>query len=318
MCQTDTAARSRGMFIATILANEPLCEQHYLLRLGLASFPATQAGQFIQIQCRPPTPPEGHHETDWPADRPPTLTGPEVQDRQPLLRRPISLAGRRNTAAGVELDLIYRAVGAGTRWLSDAAAGQEISILGPLGNAFPLPARKHAALIGGGVGIPPMIYLAETLAAAGVSTVAFCGVRTARLLPVTVNAGSPRPDAAPSLCVDAFAAHRVPCAVTSDDGSIGMQGFVSQAMEKWLDVRKIDPADLAVYCCGPEVMMWAVGHICLARGIECFFSMERHMACGVGTCQSCIVKIRADNERGWDFKLCCTHGPVFNAKDVMW
>ncbi len=318
MCQTDTHAPARGLFTATILANESLCEQHYLLRLHMASFPPTQPGQFIQIQCRPPQVPQGYRQADWPAQGPPRLTGPELQDREPLLRRPISLAGRRDVSDGVELELIYRSVGAGTRWLSRAAAGNEISILGPLGNAFAVSGtKKFAAVVGGGVGIPPMIYLSRSLAAAGKSTVAFCGVRTAKLLPVTTSA-TPPVDGTAALCVDAFSAAGVPCAVTSDDGSIGLAGFVPQALEKWLDGANIAPADAVVYCCGPEVMMWAVGRMCLTRGIECWFSMERHMACGVGTCQSCIVKIRADNERGWEFKLCCTHGPVFNARDVMW
>jgi NAD(P)H-flavin reductase len=66
-------------------------------------------------------------------------------------------------------------------------------------------------------------------------------------------------------------------------------------------------------------MMRAVGEVCLARGIECYLSLERHMACGMGTCQSCVCKTRDDGvERGWSFRLCCTDGPVFPADEIVW
>ena len=106
--------------------------------------------------------------------------------------------------------------------------------------------------------------------------------------------------------------------IATDDGSLGRAGFVDQAFEHWLDQAGLGAEDLVVYACGPEAMMQAVAEICLLREIECQLALERHMACGMGTCQSCVVKIRDGSDRGWSFKLCCTDGPVFDARDVVW
>ena len=99
---------------------------------------------------------------------------------------------------------------------------------------------------------------------------------------------------------------------------MGCKGFVTDAFGRWWKGAGISPDELVVYACGPEPMMRTVGETCMAAGIECYLSLERHMACGMGTCQSCIVKIRDDSEQGWSFKLCCTDGPVFDAGDVIW
>ncbi|MCP4594043.1 MAG: dihydroorotate dehydrogenase electron transfer subunit, partial [bacterium] len=80
-----------------------------------------------------------------------------------------------------------------------------------------------------------------------------------------------------------------------------------------------DPAGrLVVYSCGPEPMMRAVGRMCVDRDIDCQLALERHMGCGMGTCQSCVFRMRADNEQGWVYKLVCTDGPVFAARDIVW
>jgi dihydroorotate dehydrogenase electron transfer subunit len=110
----------------------------------------------------------------------------------------------------------------------------------------------------------------------------------------------------------------VPSVLATDDGSLGVPGLVSDAFIRHLESDRGAWGDLAAYCCGPEPLMRAVGNACIERGIECYLAMERHMACGVGTCQSCVCRIKADNERGWDYKLCCTDGPVFEARAVVW
>jgi dihydroorotate dehydrogenase electron transfer subunit len=314
------ARGERGVFVGQALANRRVCENHYLLRLRLEAFPPTRPGQFVQLQCRELSPQRTYREVPWPADGPPRLSQPELAGKEPLLRRPLSLAGRRDGPHGAEIDLIYRAIGIGTHWLSGVSEGTPLSVLGPLGNAFPISATKTQALaVGGGVGIPPMLYLCESLSAAGKSPVAFCGARTRELLPLTLDVDCfACPDAQPRPCAREFADRGAPCVVATDDGSAGFHGLVSQAMEKRLDMRNFDPLDLVVYTCGPELMMRSVAEACLRRGIECHVALERHMACGVGTCQSCACKVRAANERGWEFKLCCSDGPVFDARDIVW
>ncbi len=218
------------------------------------------------------------------------------------------------------MDIIYRTVGVGTRWLSEVAPGAPLSVLGPLGNAFGIdPDRSAAALVGGGVGIPPMLYLAEALAAAGKKTTAFNGARTAGLLPLRLlPSGTVAGGGAPSHCIAEFAAFGVDAAIATDDGTLGWAGFVSEVFRRWLDSGQVDPGELVVYSCGPEPMMRAVGEICIARGVACQLSLERTMACGMGTCQSCVCKLRTDDEGGWAYKLCCADGPVFDADQIVW
>ena len=112
-----------------------------------------------------------------------------------------------------------------------------------------------------------------------------------------------------------FARHSVPSIITTDDASYGFGGFVTQALERWLDSQ---PGSSIIYTCGPEPMMKRVAEIALIRKIPCQIAVERAMACGMGTCQSCVIRTKADNERGWVYKLACTDGPVFNAVDLMW
>ena len=310
-----------------VIANEALCREHFMLSLAFMDFPATRPGQFVQLQCRPIRQQVSAREADWPAGRPPVFTQPELTDHEPLLRRPLCLAGRGSqpacpgqTSGRAVLEIIYRVVGTGTRWLSGVKAGQQLSLLGPLGNAFTVPpGRKVAALVGGGVGIPPMLYLAGELARTGMKVFAFCGARTADLLPLTVTDRSAvSPDGAPADCVGQFTASGTPAAIATDDGSLGFAGMVSEAFGAWLERNIRYGRAMAVYSCGPEAMMQAVAGLCVPRGIACQLALERHMACGMGTCQSCVVKTRDRSERGWSFKLCCADGPVFDARDVLW
>ena len=319
---TESAAqRARGSFLAEVLANEAICDGHYRLILDVGAFPPTQPGQFVQLLCRPTEPPAPGADIEWGDGQPPAFTQSELTDREPLLRRPFSLAGRRDHAHGAsELDIIYRVIGTGTGWLTGVQAGQSLSVLGPLGNHFPIsPAKPRAVLVGGGVGIPPMLYLAEALQAAGKQTVGFMGARTAELLPLRLlPGGEVRPDGQPTHCVAELAAVGVDTGLVTDDGSLGLGGYVHQALHRWLTEGGCESQDLVVYACGPEPMMRAVGELCIAAGIECRLSLERYMACGMGTCQSCVCKLRSETDRGWAYKLCCTDGPVFDAATILW
>ena len=319
MCNTD---KNRGVYTATVASNQMLCDEHYKITIELDNFPVTQAGQFVQLQCRQPGEQTSMQVIDWNDDpntpQAPEFSLPELTENERLLRRPLSLADDRRENGKVQLDIIYRVVGAGTGWLADVKSGQEISVLGPLGTPFPIyENKKYACLIGGGVGIPPMMYLAKALSQAGKNTIAFSGVRTARYLPLTMTSAADSQGTPNSSCKD-FADRGAQSVIASDDGSIGYHGLVIEPLIKWLDDQNIDPSEVAVYSCGPERMMQAVGEIAIERGINCDLSLERNMACGMSTCQSCIVKIKNDSDKGWDYKLCCTHGPVFPAESIIW
>ena len=317
----EGTTRQRGAFVGEVIANELLCDEHHHLRLAIAAFPPSQPGQFVQLQCRPPAQKLLPHEVAWGKGQAPKLTQSELTGRKPLLRRPLSLAGRSDTEDGrVQIDIICRAVGEGTRWLGSAQPADRLSVLGPLGNSFRIfPDKPAAVLIGGGVAIAPMRYLAMSLAAAGKKTLAFSGVRSANLLPLKILGGVEiSSKGQPTLCAAEFAAHDIATAIATDDGALGYHGLVSDAFNSWLDSGGEDASRLVVYCCGPEPMMQAVAEICLGRNIECQLAMERMMACGMGTCQSCVVKLRDETDRGWSYKLCCTDGPIFDAREVFW
>ncbi len=326
-------ASRRDQFPSTVLENTFLCREHYRLVLRAPDFPATQPGQFIQVACRNTLTDYGiEHERDWTEGQPIGLGGDELSHPLAFLRRPFSLAGRRDTPAGAELELIHRIVGIGTDWLSHLRPGDGVDVLGPLGNTFRLPAEDEVALlVGGGVGIPPMIYLASALA--GRKGVAFCGALSRDLLPLTVtaNAPIPTPDSTePLYNIEEFSRHGLPAVITTDDGSYGFRGFVTQALDRYLErffpmgARKgIKPV---VYTCGPEPMMKRVAEIAAIHEIECQVAVERAMACGMGTCQSCCIRLKRDPKRDgaafegkdWIYKLACTDGPVFLGKDLLW
>ena len=321
MHSAPVTAGRRGVFVAEVLANQPLGGDHFRMQLAVEGFALARPGQFIQLQCRP----LDHHRdrivAEWPADRPPRLSQSELLDREAFLRRPLSLAACRIGPDGrTELLLIYRVVGTGTRWLSGLASGEQLSVLGPLGNGFAIrDSAPAAALVGGGVGIPPLIFQAAALVAGGKQTIAFCGARRAEMLPLTlVPAAKVSATTEPTPCLAEFASQGVPAVVATDDGSLGHHGLISEAFAVWLEKSPFAPGRITVYACGPEAMMRAVAELCIARKIECQLAMERHMACGMGTCQSCVVKVRSDDPRGWAFKLCCTDGPVFDAKEIVW
>lgn len=328
----STARDSVGVFSARVTASRGVCTGHYLLQLAVRDFPPSQPGQFVHIRCgRAEAVEGGGPQSQYtgigvparvgrrgdPPGRPPRIQQPETAGRQPLLRRPISLAGRRDLGGGqVELDIIYHVVGVGTAWLAELAPGDEVDILGPLGNGFSLEAqRPMAALVGGGVGIPPMIYLAQALGERGRPAVAFAGARTAALLPLTLARGAPPSQAGwPTMCAAEFAARGTPTVVATDDGSLGVTGYVHQALERWLLEGRQDPAALAVYACGPLPMIRAVVELCRRRELPCQVAMERHMGCGLGACQGCNIKVISPEEPGWRYRLVCKDGPVFDGE----
>jgi dihydroorotate dehydrogenase electron transfer subunit len=298
----------RSQFAAVVAANRPLCREHYLLDLTLPDFPPTSPGQFIQIACRDLDEEElSYPEHDWSPAALAQATNPDLLAARALLRRPFSLAGRSDEADGVHIAIIHRVVGVGTDWLSRLTHGDTVGILGPLGNRFTLPPRDcPAILVGGGVGIPPMLYLAKALA--DQRAVAICGVTTRDLLPLTILPDGECPE------------FGIPTIITTDDGSLGRRGFVTAALESHLD--SLPRGDWPIiYTCGPEPMMKRVAEIAIARGFQCQIAVERAMACGMGTCQSCCIRVRVPmrpDGRDWVYRLACTDGPIFLASDLLW
>ncbi|MCO6436461.1 MAG: dihydroorotate dehydrogenase electron transfer subunit [Phycisphaerae bacterium] len=315
--------RSTPIRDAHVVSNVPLCRDHYRLMLAIAGTVPAEPGQFVHIV--PPEDGSGDYRTfAWSDGGPSRMWFEDTQ--RPLLRRAFSIGGLRSIGESrpprTEIDLIYRVVGSGTRWMASLGEGDSVSLLGPLGNRFPIHATKnHAWLVAGGVGLPPILWLAEALARSGKRAVAFCGARTRELLPLGLS-GEVSPDAAAlsaTLCILDFSAHGIPAVISSDDGTLGLRGSVLDALRAFHSTRNaVSPDDLVVYTCGPEAMMRAVAAWSVTEGIECQVCMERSMACGIGTCQSCVVALRSEGSVSWKYSLCCTDGPVYDARRISW
>lgn len=295
------------------------CREHFEVVLAAAQFPHAAPGQFIQILCHdvdalsiPETDPEfalfganAPHSSD-------ALT------ESPMLRRPFSIGGLKQTPVDVELSIMGRIVGSGTRWLSELQIGQRVDILGPLGRAFtPPPSGHRALLVAGGVGLPPIRWFGKTLSTTGIGARMIFGAQSRSLIPLSLS-NAPADASKFDFLADEFSSAGIPQIMTTDDGSFGLKGRVTAALEPALK-QDADLTSLHVFACGPEPMLEAVARTCEANGVRCELALERVMGCGVGTCQSCVVPVRDESaEEGWRYALCCREGPVFESHRLIW
>ena len=216
-------------------------------------------------------------------------TGQFVQIQLPgfYLRRPISIndwtCGENGT-----LDLIYKVVGHGTEAMKLLPDGTELDLLIGLGNGYNIDGNeKKPLLIGGGVGVPPLYALCKALIAQGKQPAVVLGFNTASEV----------------FWKEEFEALGVPVTVTTADGSMGVKGFVTAAMNGDFDY---------VYTCGPEPMFKAVYNVLEEKGISGQFSFEERMACGFGVCMGCSCKTKYGNKR------ICKDGPVLVKEEIIW
>lgn len=231
------------------------------------------------------------------ADLPPIAPGQFVFARigegiAPLLRRPFGV----HHVDGDTLELLFDVVGAGTRHLARLAPGDRLDLLLPLGRGWPEPPGDGPppVLVAGGLGLPPLHFLAGRLHAAGRPFHFVYGAANAERLVLR--------DAIAALC---------PTAVfCTDDGSAGVHGMVT---------ANLPPAAEATtyYACGPTPMMRALARQVLAAGHRCWVSLEERMACGVGVCMGCTCRTR-DAEGREQAERACVEGPVFDAGELAW
>jgi dihydroorotate dehydrogenase electron transfer subunit len=217
----------------------------------------------------------------------------------PLLRRPMAVYGvLRDGGATCGISLLIEEHGRGTRLLARARPGQQLRVLGPLGRPF-RAARTGVEhlLVMGGVGSAPFPLFAAELVAAGHRVRTFLGGRSRTDL----------------LCREEFSALDVPVHVATDDGSEGFAGFVTGALQQYLDG---DPGAVALYSCGPTPMMRATDAIAREKDLPHQVSLEAPMACGIGVCLSCVVPVRDGD--GWHYERICREGPVFDSKRLLW
>lgn len=252
----------------------------------------------------------------WPGAHPGqfVMIGPGAESavprRDPLLPRPmavyrdLSAPGPNPGPAEVassepsppRIELLYRVVGRGTTLLAETAPGQTLSIVGPLGRGFPIErGTGPALLIGGGTGIASLHGLAAALAALGRPVRVALGARGA--LDLIGHAD-----------FEALAGVTLVC--TTEDGSFGRRGRVTEPLAEWIAELG---TDATVFACGPTPMMHACAALAEAQAVRCWVSLENPMACGFGVCLGCAAPLR---EGG--FALVCRAGPVFEADEIDW
>ncbi len=217
---------------------------------------------------------------------------------EPPLRRPFSIL--EVDPAEESFALFLKGVGPGSRALLALAPGDLAQCLGPLGRPFAPPREGHAPLlVAGGYGIAPFLLFGDELRRAGHAPRVFYGGRGAADLQLRAP----------------FEERGLPLVPTTQDGSLGRRGLVTEALDAWLEHDR-RPAEL--YACGPDAMLHAVARLGARRGLPVQVSLDPWMGCGVGTCLGCVVWTQRAGEPRPKYRCACTEGPVFDADEVLW
>lgn len=252
---------------ARVIAQTPLAGDFTMLELDAPrTADAAKPGQFIHVQV-------------------PNLQGS-------VLRRPFSLFDAKNGT----LRVLYKAVGEGTRAMRRLAVGETMSVLGPLGNGFPMPdAKTVPILVAGGYGVAPLHFLASRLPVPGI---------------VLIGAAN----AEGILARAEFKAMNWDVRVATEDGSDGARGLVTALLDGWISSRGgIVPV---LYSCGPDGLLKAVGQRAMAGDWKAWLSLDKHMGCGAGACLACVQRIRRNGKDEW--LRVCKDGPIFESREIVW
>lgn len=273
--QTLTPEQPKKFDLVTdILANEQVAQDHFLLRCVSPEIAESALpGQFIHVLIS--------------------------EGAALLLRRPFTIY----TVEADQITILYQRIGAGTDVLSRLQRGNQLRVMGPLGNSFRVPPNLNPAIIvGGGAGIASLMLHAAALRQSGVRTLGLVGsINAARLLAV----------------VD-LEEIGVETHVSTDDGSIGHHGFVTETLTKILEQPQLFKLhNPIIYACGPHGMLRAVSKISSTYRVPTQLAMENRMGCAMGVCLGCVCKIRTP-DGGFEYQRVCTEGPVFDAKDIVW
>ncbi len=209
-------------------------------------------------------------------------------DGSRLLPRPISICEvDKNTG---NLVLVYGLVGGGTKEFSIKNSGEDILLLGPLGNGYNVDKtiRDHI-IVGCGLGVPPLLEIVKNLEG---NKRVYLGFRTGKFL------------------IEEFQKYASQVYIATDDGSFGKKGTVVDLLEDQ------NAEGQMIYSCGPKPMLRALSNYAMRKDIKAQISLEERMACGIGSCVGCVVKIKEGDT--WDYKKVCKDGPVFLSKEVLW
>lgn len=275
---------------AQILSHQACAGDQYLLRVQApACAERATPGQFAHLRCDP----------------------------QLAMRRPLSIMRVDPHQGWVEF--LYKAVGKGTRLLAQRKPGEQLSLLGPIGRGFEVSAnRPRTLLMGGGVGIPPMIFLAETLKRdGGYQPLVLMGSEVP--FPFTVQPSRFLVPGLPPAAIGAMPLledWEIPSRLASLQGYPGcFDGYITELARHWLEALPGSQRDqVELFACGPQPMLQACARLARDYHLPCQVSLEEYMACAVGGCAGCVVKVETDT--GPAMKRVCVDGPVFDAYRV--
>lgn len=257
---------------AEVLANERAEKDIYLMRLFAPRIvKVAKPGQFVHVRCS------------------------SSSTFDPLLRRPLSIHDVYHDKE--ELILLYKVRGRGTEWLAGRNPGSRVNVLGPIGQSFTLPAGNKVAIVAGGLGIVPLLFLARRLLLLNNEIDFFFGAEESEKLYQLENLQS----------------LNMNLLISTDDGSRGFRGQVTGMWEEYLKIKRYDMA----YACGPWAEMAEFARLAGLYSIPAEVALEERMACGVGACRGCVTGI-SDGGGKRHYVNVCTHGPVFDAAGVCW
>jgi dihydroorotate dehydrogenase electron transfer subunit len=274
----------------TIVEHLHLDGDQHILRLKAPEIAARALpGSFVHVECGP----------------------------QFTLRRPISIM--RADPQQQTIELLYKRLGSGTSALSEKEVGEPLSLIGPIGNPFQLhPERSRPLLIGGGVGMPPMIFIAQSIKDNKRYTpFAILGSEVPFPFPATpsrmILPGMPDGVIAAMPLLEDWG---IPSRLASLQGYAGThQGYVTDLARHWLDALDSGArGQVEIFSCGPHPMLEAVAQLAKEYELPCQVSLEEFMACGIGGCAGCVVQV--ETETGTTMKRVCVDGPVFDAAAV--
>ena len=310
------SSRPKGPFACTVLDNHAIRECFWRMHLSLdkpgsEAFSKVNPGQFSEFDI------------SGVASPPLEAVPAHLRDhlRHPvLLRRPFSFSDvttiLTDQGPDSKMEILYCVLGPATVRMTTLKTGDQISVIGPLGNGFWYPDdMKHAILIAGGMGSPPLQHLAAWMRKnlPDVRVTVFAGARSCEELPFSLCIGN-----LTGIVLEEFQRLGVPSFIATDDGSAGYNGYVTQCADEWIEQNKPNSSDTVIFACGPEPMLAQCAVLSQKWNIPCQVSMERMMACGIGLCQSCAVEHKKENPDETEYKLCCKDGPVFDSQRILY
>src|SRR3990170_7898796 len=254
-------------------------DKYYKMRFSCDNFSVASPGQFVMIKVN--------------------------NSYDPFLRRPMSIYKIDKKRGGFEI--LYQVVGKGTNIMSELKKGDEVDVLGPLGRGFWIPEKiERAIIVAGGIGVAPMVALAEKIEGKG---------QGARGKIIVFIGGKTKNDI---LCKEDFKKIGAKVHIATENGSMGKKGTCVDLLSAF----SLQPSAF-IFACGPQGMLKAVADIARDKNIPCQVSLDKRMACGTGACLGCVIKVKTHDSQltthnSQLYKCVCTDGPVFDAEEINW